>query len=129
MCRVVKWKSPKVLGEHITRVSPAQSDTENYTTVLTKHKLLVTSYLHIITSMRATLKINKTKSFLSWNIFVVELWSSCCIDPCITFAVIDKCRGVTENSMCGSCGKAISVLGEMWNSTVSFYILQPNDVV
>jgi len=27
--------------------------------------------------------------------------------------VIDEHRGVTKNSMCGSCGKAISVLGEI----------------
>jgi len=48
--RALKWESLVVLGEHITRVSPAQLDTEIYTTVPTKHKLLITSYIHIITS-------------------------------------------------------------------------------
>lgn len=45
-CRVVSCKSQKVRG-----VSPAQPETEIYTTVLTKHKLLVTSYIHFITSL------------------------------------------------------------------------------
>jgi len=33
------------------RVSNAQPETEMYTTVLTKHKFLITSYIHIITSL------------------------------------------------------------------------------
>jgi len=49
--RPVKWKSQKVQGANITLISPAQPDTEIYTTVLTKHTFLVTSYIHIITSM------------------------------------------------------------------------------
>jgi len=30
------------------------------------------------------------------------------------FAVIDECRGMTKNSMCGWWGKAILMLGKMW---------------
>jgi len=64
--RAVKWKSLKVLCAHFTRVYPAQT-LKIYTMVVgpSKQKSLVTSYNHIIITSCVTLKINKTKLFLS----------------------------------------------------------------
>ena len=57
-----KEEIPKVPGgkEEIPKsaghVSPAQPETKMYTTVFLKHKLLVTSYIHSITSLRDAYK-------------------------------------------------------------------------
>jgi len=71
-------------------------------------ELLVTSYINIINFMAHARRLKQIKAnreiLFSLNSLVVEQ------TPGITFALIDESRGVTENSMSGSCGKAISVL-------------------